>query len=224
MQQIKREREGGYMLYLDTLEIKGDYYTQMKRFFSRNRDYVFFKSKGTFPHVLYLVTHGNKDGTLEFFFDTLTLEQAAKVLVKEVKKKYGHEITLVLTISCYGGLQQPCEVDGVRFQSFHDYDGRIISRLAGDETDATLEITKEGRNGENYFDPDYDDWNYEEEEDDGVKNNKCAECKEVYVHYEDYENNEDDEDDYEDSYEDCYQRNYEASFEDNLEEDDEMHF
>lgn len=126
-------------MFIIELELTGKDAKEVSCFLRNEKDYALFRDVNNSESVIYFMSHGGPNGEILLTHDTFTLEQAAKVLAKAVKQMYGN-VTHVFTISCYGGFQKACCVDGIRFSSIHDHTDRVVTRLKSTETYGRLEV------------------------------------------------------------------------------------
>lgn len=92
---------------------------QLKEFHDGKRDFVMFQSITNSDDCVFFHAHGTSEGKISLFKGDATLETLARAIVKKIKA-INSNIKTVYTISCYGDLQEACEIEGIRFESMHN--------------------------------------------------------------------------------------------------------
>lgn len=105
---------------------------EIKAFMNDDRHYVAFKDLKGNRHNVYLLIHGTESGAIILNKKIYSLIQIARVMAKRIKE-LDNSVTHVYTISCYGGMQDSCLVDGIKFESSHTYIEPMIAELICDE-------------------------------------------------------------------------------------------
>ena len=113
---------------------------QIEELDSNKRDYVTFAVDNNGERVLFFLAHGTSEGKISLRKADVTLEQLAYGIVNKIKA-IDSTVKTVYTISCYGGLQTGCVVDGITFKSMHDSKEEIYTSVwYGDEGKCALDV------------------------------------------------------------------------------------
>jgi hypothetical protein len=77
--------------------------------------------------ALFILAHGTDDGLICMNNTYVTATQLLESFIRMGLTK--EEINTIYTISCYGGLQESCTIDGITIHSVHDEKTEVYYRL-----------------------------------------------------------------------------------------------
>ena len=98
------------------------------KFNNEETDSVAFKIlSDDFNKAMFLLVHGADDGTMCINNIHITSRELLESFIRKGLTK--EEIDHIYTVSCYGGLQEECTIDGITISSIHDEKEEIYYRL-----------------------------------------------------------------------------------------------
>ena len=100
----------------------------------RRKDFAIFKELNGNKHSAFMFIHGTSEGRLMVEDTSFSLNEIACMLASELRQ-IDSNIKTLYTISCHGGLQKACVVEGIEFRSLHSCPNKVIGTvLHNDET------------------------------------------------------------------------------------------
>lgn len=88
---------------------------------------IFKVADARMDKCMFIIAHGTPDGDMHIFNQYLTNMDILSSFYRNGLRK--EEIEQIYTISCFGGLQQKVEMNGIKMNSIHDEKQEIFFRF-----------------------------------------------------------------------------------------------